>query len=287
MDIPSHELQAFRMVATVLSFSAAAKRVHITQSALSQRIQSLERNLGLTLFVRDRKAIRLTEAGVRLLRFCQAKDHLESELLNELIAAPGGKLGGHLRVAGYSSIMHSVIMPSLAPLLRENPAIQFEFSMHEIDELPGVLMRGEADFVLMDHKHHKNNLITEILGKERYVLIQSSHYPVTNTYLDHDPNDKITNLFFKMQGKDNPTLMRSYVDDIGGVLNGVMLGLGQGVVPCHLLQKKLPVQVVKGTKPMIIPVVLHYFRQPYYSSLQKVIIEALKSNCKKYLIKKS
>ena len=283
MDIPSHELQAFRMVAQVLNFSEAAERVHITQSALSQRIQSLERTLGLTLFVRDRKAIRLTEAGVRLLRYCQLKDHLEAELLNDLVEAPDSKLGGYLRVAAFSSVLHSVIMPALAPLLRENPAIQFEFSMHELDELPDVLLRGEADFVVMDHVHQKPNLEVHILGHEQYVLIQSSRYPAKNIYLDHDPNDKFTKLFFKTQGKDNKELMRSYVDDITGVLNGVALGLGQGVVPSHLLHKGLPVRAIKGAKPMNIPVVLHYFKQPYYSKLQKITIETLKSNCAGYL----
>lgn len=283
MDIPSHELQAFRMVAQLLNFSAAAERVHISQSALSQRIQSLERRLGLTLLVRDRKAIRLTEAGVRLLRYCQTKDHLESELLNDLVTAADGKLAGHLRIAGFSSVVHSVIMPALAPLLRENSGIQFEFSMHEMKDLPAVLMRGEADFVVMDHAHQKNNIRTHTLGHENYTLVQSSQYPAANVFLDHDPNDKFTKLFLKAQGKDNQTLMRSYVDDIEGVLTGVMLGIGQGVAPRHLLKKEMPLRIMKDVKAMKIPVVLHYFQQPYYSRLQKIVIESLRQNCMEYL----
>ena len=283
MHISSIELQAFRMVSTVLNFSTAAERIHITQSALSQRIQNLERKLGLTLFIRDRKAIKLTEAGVRLLRYCQAKDHLESELLCDLIETSNGKLGGYLRIAAYSSILHSVIMPALAPLLRENPAIQFELTMHEMDELPQVLIRGEADFVIMDHKHEKNNLSTELLGYEKYLLIQSNRYPITNIYLDHDPNDKSTQLFFKQQGKNNDAMIRCYVDDINGILNGVILGLGQGVLPQHLIKKELPIQIVRNTKPMKLPLFLHYFNQPYYSNLQKITLSTLKKNCKKYL----
>lgn len=283
MNIPSHDLQAFRFVAQLLNFSLAAKRIHISQSALSQRIQSLERRLALTLFVRDRKVIKLTEAGVRLLRYCQAKDHLESELLNDLITESNGKLSGHLRVAGFSSVLHSVIMRALAPLLREHPAIQFEFSMHEMNELPGVLKRGEADFVVMDHYHEHNNLESDLLGHEQYVLVKSSHYPMTTTYLDHDPNDNFTKLFFKTQGTKQQLLTRSYVDNIEGVLTGILLGIGQGVVPLHLIDKKLPLQIVEEAKPMRIPVVLHYFRQPYYSRLQKITVETLKHNCKQYL----
>ncbi|HTM64510.1 MAG TPA: LysR family transcriptional regulator [Gammaproteobacteria bacterium] len=276
MHIPSHELQAFRATAQVLSFSKAAERIHITQSALSQRVQTLERRLGVTLFVRDRKSTKLTEAGIRLLRYCQTKDHLESELISDLIEAPAGKLGGHLRVAAFSSVLHSVIMPALAPLLRDNPAIQFEFSMREMKDLPDVLIRGEADFVIMSSPYKKNNIMTHNIGQEHYVLIQSKSHPINNIYLDHDPEDKFTKLFFKKQGKESLDINRSYVDDIDGIIKGVELGLGQGIVPCHLLRDNLSVRIVKSFKTMNSPVILHYFRQPYYSKLQEVVIDILK-----------
>lgn len=283
VDLASHELQAFRMVAQTLSFSLAAERIHITQPALSQRIQSLERGLGLTLFVRDPKGVKLTEAGLRLLRYCQIKDHLESELLSDLVKAPDGRLGGRLRISAYSTVMQSVVMPALAPLLRENPAVQFEFNMCEMDNLPGVLERAESDFIVMDRVIDRSNIQNVSLGTEKYVLIQSRNFPVRDVYLDHDPNDQTTEQFFKTQGDQRPVLMRSYVDDIHGILQGVALGLGQGVVPRHLLNDKLPVRIAKGHKLMPVPVVLHYFRQSYYSNLQKATIEALKLNSAQFL----
>lgn len=283
VDLASHELQAFRMVAQTLSFSLAAERIHITQPALSQRIQSLEKNLGLTLFVRDPKGVKLTEAGLRLLRYCQIKDHLESELLNDLVKAPDGRLGGRLRISAYSTVMHSVVLPALAPLLRENPAVQFEFNMCQMDDLPGVLERAESDFIVMDRVIERSNIQNVPLGTEKYVLIQSRNFPVRDLYLDHDPNDQTTEQFFKTQGDKRPELLRSYVDDIHGILRGVALGLGQGVVPRHLLDDELPVRIAKGYKLMQVPVVLHYFRQSYYSNLQKATIEALKLNSGQYL----
>lgn len=283
MELPSHELQAFRMVAQTLNFSLAAERIHITQPALTQRIQSLEKGLGLTLFVRDRKGIKLTEAGLRLLRYCQVKDHLESELLAELVKAPGGKLGGHLRIAGYSSVLNSVVMPSLAALLRDNPSVQFEFGMYDMRSLPSVLERGEADFVLIDHVLQRNNIETVELGQESYVLIQSSEFPITDLYLDFDPDDRLSEAFLEQQGQKGLEIRRCYVDNIEGILQGVALGLGQGVVPRHLLRKDLAVRIVKNAKPLNIPVVLHYFRQSYYSNLQRTTIETLKRNTTTYL----
>jgi DNA-binding transcriptional LysR family regulator len=311
MSLSSHELQAFRTVAQTLNFSQAAERIHITQPALSQRIQSLERTLGLTLFIRDRKGVRLTDAGMRLLRYCQHKDHLEEELLADLGMSLDDKLGGRLRVAGYSSIVRSVVMPALAGLLRDNPAVQFEFSEHEVSDLAEVLMRGEADFVVMDHALQQNNVETVVLGQETYVLIRSSQYPSREVYLDHDPADRVTEVFFSRTGwipgagakttrksdagtaKESaqvigtsveiPTFTRCYVDSVDGILTGVALGLGQAVMSRHLLSKELPVRAVKGAPSMVVPAVLHYFKQSYYSALQKAAIQTLRQECAKYL----
>ncbi len=284
MDLPSHELQAFRMISQTRSFSAAAERIHITQPALTQRIQSLERTLGLTLVIRNRKGIKLTEAGQKLLRYCQVKEHLESELLADLGAVSvDAKLAGRLRIAGYSSVLHSVIMPSLAELLRENQDVQFEFSMHEMGELFGVLDRGEADFVVIDHAIRRDSIEAVTLGEEQYVFVRSSEFPAPNVYLDHDTDDRLTETFLKQQGQKPKDFKRCYVDDIQGILQGVALGLGQGVIPRHLLRENLPLQVVPTKKPMTSPVVLHYFRQSYYSKLQKITVETLRRNAKAHL----
>ncbi|MBI5631486.1 MAG: LysR family transcriptional regulator [Elusimicrobia bacterium] len=280
MPIPAHELEAFHATAQTRSFSAAAKRVNITQPALSQRIRSLERALGLTLLVRDRKEARLTDAGTRLLRYCQAQGHLEAELLSDLGGTPEGDFGGRLRLAGYSTILHSVVVPALAGFLRENPLVQYEFAAAEMRDLPGMLESGEADFVVLDRILERSGLESVLLGREACVLIESSRFRSPDIYLDHDPNDRTTELFLKKQGlRASKSPARRYMDDIHGIINGAALGLGKAVVPRHLLSKASSVRVIPGLKPLEIPVVLHYFKQPYYSRLQKEIIQRLKSHC--------
>jgi DNA-binding transcriptional LysR family regulator len=284
MTLASHELAAFRAVAQTLSFSLAAGRMHITQPALSQRIQNLERALGLTLFVRDRKGVRLTDAGVRLLRYCQVKDHMESELLVELKGTSDGTLGGHLRLAAYSSVLHSVIVPALSDFLRANPSIQFEFSSHEMRDLPGVLERGEADFAVLDREINRASLETVLLGHEEYVLIQPKDHPVREVYLDHDPEDRLTELYLSAQGQKRE-FRRCYMDDVNGILMGVVHGLGQGVVPRHLVTRNLPVKVIRRGTPVEVPVILHYFRQPHYTRLQEAVIQTVKTGCRRELQK--
>lgn len=283
MLLPAHELEAFGAVSRTLSFSEAARRVHITQPALSQRIQSLERKLGLTLFVRDRKEVRLTDAGSRLLRYCQAKDHLEGELLSDLGEAPEGRLGGRLRIAAYSTVLQSVIVPTLARLLRENPEVQFEFTVRELRDLPDMLERGEADFIALDRRMERAGMEAALLGYERYVLAQSSRFKIRKVFLDHDPEDRSTDLLLRKQGRGRKNLRRCYVDDIHGIISGVALGLGQAAIPRHLLSRRLPIRVVEGMKTLDVPVVLHYFRQAYYSKLQQAVIKTIVPGCAEFL----
>lgn len=283
MILSAHELEAFGAVARTLNFSEAARRVNITQPALSQRIQSLERTLGLTLFVRDRKEVRLTDAGSRLLRYWRAKDHLEAELLNDLGEAPEGKLGGRLRIAGYSTVLQSVIVPALAGLLRENPAVQFEFNVRELRDLPSMLERGEADFIVLDHRLERAGMEAVLLGHERYVLVQSKRFKVREVFLDHDPEDRTTDLFLRKQGRGGKNFRRCYVDDMQGIINGVELGLGQAAIPQHLVSSKSPIRIVKSMGTLNIPIVLHYFRQAYYSKLQQGVIKTLTLGCADFL----
>ena len=63
---PLRSLQAFRYAARSLSFKAAAEAMNISQAAVSTHIRNLEETLGLRLFVRMTREVRLTEEGGRL-----------------------------------------------------------------------------------------------------------------------------------------------------------------------------------------------------------------------------
>ena len=62
-------LKTFEAVARTLNFTKAAEELHYVQSSVSAQIQSLENDLGVPLFDRMGRTIRLTEAGQRLLKY--------------------------------------------------------------------------------------------------------------------------------------------------------------------------------------------------------------------------
>lgn len=66
MNIPWEDLELLFAISTERSFSAAARRIGLTQPTVSRRIQALEERLGVELFVRDAEGARLSDAGLRL-----------------------------------------------------------------------------------------------------------------------------------------------------------------------------------------------------------------------------
>src|SRR3974390_1921324 len=69
---PLGSLRAFEAVARRLSFTRAADELHVTPGAVSQQIRQLEQLLGQTLFMRTKRSVALTEAGMRMLPDVQA-----------------------------------------------------------------------------------------------------------------------------------------------------------------------------------------------------------------------
>ena len=279
MGISSLQLDAFFTAARTRNFSRAAKELHITQSALTQRIGNLEAELGVSMFVRKPRGVELTEAGSRMLRYCQARDLLEKELLEELSGDTRTGLGGVLRVGGFSSVVRSVLLPALTPLLRAHPNVQVHLQNAEMDELPGLLKTGEVDLIVLDHIMDQGDVEAVPLGEEENVLVASKSVQSPEVYLDHDPQDPQTAKFLRLQSQTTGPFRRCFLDEIYALIDGAAAGLGRAVVPRHLAERDERLRILPGYKPMRSPVILHYFRQPFYTALQKAAIADLRERC--------
>lgn len=270
MKIPSNSLEAFLEVARTRHFTQAARTLGLTQSALSQRILNLEKFLSTTLFVRDRTGPRLTPAGERLLRHAQTLEALEAEYLG---AGEGPE--GSVRVAGFSSVTRSLALPALAPLLRARPLACTVFT-RELSALPALLRQGEADFLVTEGESDREDVSSSFLGFEENVLVRPRRHQAPEIYLDHDPLDMITARYFRKSGTKK--LERRFLDDVYGLLDGVKMGIGQAVLPRHLVNGEKDLEVVDENRVLRIPVWLHYLHQPYYSRLHQEVRAALETH---------
>lgn len=284
MSLSSLQLDAFVAVARTQSFSGAAKALSITQSALSQRILNLEDEIGSTLFIREASGVRLTELGQKLLRYCQMKDTLEGEFIEGLKPQKKSELGGIIRVGGFSTVMRSLLVPSLTPILLENSQVQVEFFTKEVRDLPKLLESGGADFVLLNRPFEKQGIINQLLGHEEYVLVAPKNKSYReDVFLDHDPVDSTTADFFKTQSRAPKNYRRSYYDEIYSIIDGVLAGVGRAVLPLHLVKHIKGLEISKSYKSMKSPVYLTYYEQSYLTLLQKRVIKEINSTGPKIL----
>jgi DNA-binding transcriptional LysR family regulator len=276
MSLSSIQLDAFLAVCRTQNFTRAAEDLHVTQSALSQRIKNLEDELGSTLFTRDPQGAKPTDLGQRLLRYCQAKEGLEAEFVESLKSSRSGELRGPLRVAGFSTVTRSLVLPALKPLLLKHESIQLELKTADLSELPELLTSGRTDFVLVNEPIRRQGVTNFLLGHERNVVVQS-RASRPHVFLDHDESDSTTLDFFKHHDRKLPKgFRRLYVGDIDAILEGVQMGLGRAIAPQHLLTRGI--EVAKGLGEMLVPVHLAYFEQPFYTELHKAAREALEQN---------
>src|SRR5579863_4838836 len=119
------DLFAFLAVARERSFTKAAGKLGSSQSALSHTIRRLETRLGLRLLIRTTRSVAPTEAGERLLQTVGPRlDEVEAEvaLLSELRDKPAGTI----RITTSAHAANTILLPKLAPLLRDYPDIKLE-----------------------------------------------------------------------------------------------------------------------------------------------------------------
>ncbi|MBV2132231.1 LysR family transcriptional regulator [Pseudomonas sp. MAP12] len=123
-----NDLQAFLAVAREGSFTKAAGKLGVSQSALSHTIRGLESRLGIRLLTRTTRSVSPTEAGERLLATIGPRfEEIEAELaaLGELRDKPSGTI----RITSGEHSAETILWPKLAPLLAEYPDIKVEINI--------------------------------------------------------------------------------------------------------------------------------------------------------------
>jgi len=280
MNISHHQLSAFLVLSKTKNFSKAAKELSITQSALSQRISQLEADLETALIIREASGLKLTLSGEILLRYSQTAHSLEEEVLHQ-IKSSSKHLAGTVRIAGFSSVMRSIIIPSLSPFLRENSRVMCEFKTLETSELFDALRSSEVDFVISDEEKRRNGLIEHLIGQEEYVMVESRDFKTpSDVYLDHRPEDSTTEDYLKFQAKRLKKYRRSFMGNIYDVISGAEEGLGRAIVSKHLIQSNNRLKIIKDEKKFFKKIYLCFYEQAFYSTLHKQVIDEVTKNSK-------
>lgn len=118
-------LVAFVSVGREGSFTKAAAKLGVSQSALSHTIRELEERLGVRLLTRTTRSVSTTEAGERLLSNIGPRlDDIESEV--EAVREFRDKPAGTIRITATEFAIDTLLVPKLAPMLKEYPDVKVE-----------------------------------------------------------------------------------------------------------------------------------------------------------------
>jgi DNA-binding transcriptional LysR family regulator len=122
-----NDILVFLAVARERSFTRAAAKLGMTQSALSHIIRGLEERLGVRLLTRTTRSVSPTDAGERLLQNVGPRlEEIEAEIA--AVSELGDKPAGLIRITAIDHVIDDVLWPRIAPLLPQYPDLHVEMS---------------------------------------------------------------------------------------------------------------------------------------------------------------
>lgn len=174
MDL--RHLRYFTAVAEELSFSRAAKQLHIAEPPLSRQIRQLEEELDVQLFLRDRRRVQLTPAGSILFKEAQSLLTQATHLLERMSLCRRGEVG-MVRV-GVATGLGEALRPVLAEHARRFPAVEVSccgiFSGLQVD----AIKQHKVDVGFLRSQTEPAGLISEPVFTERLVVLLSRKHPL-------------------------------------------------------------------------------------------------------------
>lgn len=179
------------------SFAKAARSLDLTPSAVSHAIADLEKGLGVSLFHRTTRQLRLTEEG-------ESVYQRGSELLRQLaglessVRKTPGQLTGTLRIGLGAALSRNVIMPLLSTFLLRHPQLRLEI---HIQWLPIEMHAEGVDVLLRIHAPPESNLIARQMGQIRHAVYASPQYLKRNG-TPKTPDDLLHHNCLVMKMKD-------------------------------------------------------------------------------------
>jgi len=155
----------------------AARRLHLTQSALSHQLKDLEERLGVSLFLRKTKPLRFTRAGLEVL---QLADQLLPQVqqaernLKKLAGGDAGRL--HMAIECHSCF--DWLMPAINAFRDHWPEVEIDLSTSfNFEPLPA-LMRGDIDLVVTSDPHEHHDIHYQPLFRYQSMLAVANQHPL-------------------------------------------------------------------------------------------------------------
>jgi len=259
MQLP--DLAAFLAVATDRSFSAAARRLHRTQPAISQAVRRIEDELGERLFDRSSRDGTLTEAGRLLQDYAQRLLGLASEAQNAVLELQQVRRGRVIMGANEAAV-HS-LLPHVERFAALHPNVAVEVRRVPSRQIAGAVLDRSIDFGVLTFQPADRGVQTILLGGDDIVLLTAPTHPLADrrkvtieevgkqvVIAHNDPSPTRDRVLRAYERRRTSINIQISLPSLDGIKRAVEMGIGVALLPrrCalteisrgHLVAVKVP-----------------------------------------------
>ncbi|MEV7829132.1 LysR family transcriptional regulator ArgP [Streptomyces subrutilus] len=242
-ELPLDQVRTLLAVVDEGTFEAAAAALHVTPSAVSQRVKALEQRTGRVLLIRT-KPVRATESGEVVVRFARQVSRLERDARAELGMADGtGPV--RLPIAVNADSLATWFLPALARV-PQDPPVCFELHREDESHTTALLREGQVMAAVTSSPDAVAGCTVRPLGLARYLPVASPHFAArhltgalrrdlrTAPTVVFDRKDELQDAFVRSLTRDPAARsgpVRHHVPTSEGFCDAVAAGMGWGMVP--------------------------------------------------------
>lgn len=266
MDL--YKLKYFHSVAENKSFSTAAKKCLVTQSAMSQAVGQLEKSLNATLFQRAGKELYLTERGEILYQHTQTI-FSSIEAAKSEMASLGTEMVGKVTFATNCNIGNYLLLKLVKKWLTTYPKVKLAMKLNTKEENLLLLKEKVVDFIIVPDPPKHSFYESIKIFEDSWTVVCSMHHPLslkkTIQFSDlssvqllipyqSSPRQKdIARDFFEKNGVSADILLEA--NDSETLKQMVIHNLGVAILPKRMIQKEIKTKILKdlNIKELLIP----------------------------------
>jgi len=270
MNITFRQLTVFEAVATCLSYTQAAQKLHLSQPAVSMQIKQLEENVGLPLFEKLGRQTYLTEAGREMHHYCRSiAEQLEE--LEEVLAHIKGIQRGRLDIS-VASTANYFGTRLLAAFSRKYEGTTFSLDVTNRATLLRQLELNEKDLVIMGKPPEDRDLDATVFMDNPLVVIAAPDHPLAKAKdLALETLQKETFVVRELGSGTRIAMQRFFAEhDVSlstgmemtsneAIKQAVEAGLGLGIVSIHTMELELEAGRLVVLDVREFPILRHWY----------------------------
>ncbi|WP_211239349.1 LysR family transcriptional regulator ArgP [Actinokineospora inagensis] len=278
-DLPLDQVRTLLAVVDEGTFDAAAAALHVTPSAVSQRVKALEERTGRVLLLRT-KPVRPTESGTHVVRYARQLAQLDRDLAAEL-----GMAGESVRLS--IAVNADSLATWLLPALVEVPGVYFDLNREDESHTASLLREGMVMAAVTSSPEPVTGCSVRPLGRMRYLPVAAPafvdhwldgplrHRLPTAPVVVFDRRDELQDRFLRTLTRRPASQLRHYVPASEAFVAAITAGLGWGVIPTTQAAPRLRSGTLVRLSDRHVDVQLHWQQWKLDSPALKATAEAV------------